>query len=424
MASAHSGRSGSTTPAAGPATHGERVMIGRQPIFNRKREVIGYELLVESAETPEGGADPGDAAARIIAGGLLASGLDRLVSGRRAFVELPPALAGHDVTEVLPPSRVVLEVSCQGKNDDLVRVCQDLKAHGYSLALKDFSPDAADLLALADFVTSDIAAVDSRERQASLDTVRSSGKRAAAIAKGVDTVEVLDAALREGFTHAEGYFFAADKSFQATAIPRGQVGHLKLLHALNDRNLSLNDLEDLLKHDASLCFRLLRTVNSAAFAQTREITSIRQALLLVGLDTIRRWASLWLLVDLGASAHGELVTMASVRGRFCELMWSRKFGDDLSGEGFLLGMCSCLDVILQTPMDAILEELPVSIDVSAALRGRPNTARLLLDCILTYERGQWTASRALASELGVDIASLPQAHAQALDWAGSLRNGR
>jgi EAL and modified HD-GYP domain-containing signal transduction protein len=399
-------------------------MIGRQPILDRRRRVLGYELVFNLDGPVATEVAPGTAAAHVVADGILSFGLDRLVGPRRAFIEIPPAWLSHEVISVLPASRVVIAIPADGPIDaEAVEACTRLKTAGYMLALKRFAPgsDAAPLLPLADYITHDFVATEPAAAQACLDSRKHLTRQPAAIATGVETAEAFNEALKQGFSHAQGYFFARDTDIESKAVPHGHVGSLRLLSALNDANLSLDDLEDTLKHDAALCYRMLRTVNSAGFAQTREITSIRHALLLLGRDIIRRWATLWVLADLGTGAHSELVTMASIRGRFCEIISARRGGTDAGGEGFLLGMCSCLEAMLQRPMASILEDLPMSPELTAALLGHDNASRRLLDCIIAYERGDWTTALTLAGGLGISLTWLPPAHAQALDWAIDAR---
>jgi len=127
------------------------------------------------------------------------------------------------------------------------------------------------------------------------------------------------------------------------------------------------------------------------------------------------------LADLGADAHSELVVMATVRARFCELLAARGEGDDAAGEGFLLGMTSLLDVILQRGMSSVLEELPLSDALRSALLGYDNAWRQLLDCVVAYERGDWDACLPLASLARVDRRWLPSAYMDALHWAHELQ---
>jgi EAL and modified HD-GYP domain-containing signal transduction protein len=401
-------------PPAGSQSAG--VMIGRQPILDRTRRVIGYEIVCNATAISE--AAPQEAARHTV-DAILEVGLDRLVRGRRAFLEVPPMLLEDDIVRLLPPTHVVVEVPCGTAIDgQTLETYRRLTHDGYAIALKDFRPDAdaASLLSSADFVTVD-AAADDPARQACLDAGMSDARLRSTIATKVEGPLAFTLAMDAGFSHAQGYFFTRAVKVESRPVPRGQVGALRLLYVLSLPHLSLGDLEDLIKHDASLCYRLLRAVNSVVYAQSREVTSIRQALLLMGLNTIRRWASLWVIADLGAESHAELVTMASIRGRFCELVAGRRYGPDAGGEGFLLGMVSCLDVILQREMSAILNELPVSTDVAAALLGRDNPSRRLLDCVVAYSRGDWDVALPLADELGIQRSWLPSAHADALGWA-------
>ena len=404
-------------PPVPPPARG--VMIGRQPILDRHRRVVGYELVCNASAVHQVADPSAPAVARRIAEGILEVGLGRLVRDRRAFLEVPPSLLSDDIVKLLPPTQLVIEIPGGTALDEATcEAYRRLTHDGYALALKDFSPDsdAAALLPAADYVTVDATAEDS-VRQACLDAGVSDVRLRSTIATRVEGQLAFTLAMDAGFSHAQGYFFTRAVNVESRPVPRGQVGALRLLYVLSLPHLSLGDLEDLIKHDASLCYRLLRAVNSVVYAQSREVTSIRQALLLMGLNTIRRWASLWVIADLGAESHAELVTMASIRGRFCELIAARKLGPDAGGEGFLLGMCSCLDAILQRNMSAVLAELPVSTEVSAALLGQENASRRLLDCVIAYTQGDWASALPLADGLGLDRAWLPAAHLDALAWA-------
>jgi EAL and modified HD-GYP domain-containing signal transduction protein len=200
-----------------------------------------------------------------------------------------------------------------------------------------------------------------------------------------------------------------------------QVTLLRLLRALNDPDLSIGELEGLVKHDAALCFRILRAVNSAAAARRNTVFSMHDALLLLGRDMVRRWASIWTVAGLNAGAHGELVVMSTVRARLCELLAaSAPCGVD-SGEAFMLGMCSLFDTILGRPMTELLAELPLGDETRRALAGGASTSRTILDCVVAYERGEWEKCETLARQARVNPQVLPGAFLEAIRWAGELR---
>jgi EAL and modified HD-GYP domain-containing signal transduction protein len=225
-----------------------QVMIGRQPILDRRRRVLGYELVFNLDGPSEAEVAPGTAAAHVVADGILSFVLDPLLGPRRAFIEIPPACPSHEVIAVLPPQRVVIAIPSEAPIDpEAVDACNRLKAAGYLLALKRFAPDAeaAALLAVADYITHDLLVTEPAAGQACLDARKKLQRQPAAIATGVETAEAFKEALKQGFSHAQGYFFARDADIESKTVPHGHVGSLRLLSALNDANLSLDDLQPL-----------------------------------------------------------------------------------------------------------------------------------------------------------------------------------
>jgi c-di-GMP-related signal transduction protein len=412
-------RHGKPEPAAAP----QSVLVGRQPIFDSRRRVYGYELLFQHVD-PLGAADSSgdDVAAKNITDAVIAVGLDKLAHGRRAFITVPLSFLKHDLAKALPSNRIVLQVPCDREIDAaVVDACRELRAKGYVLALDKFTPteQSVVLLSMAEFLKIDLPSMSPQLARECVAVGRRQ-KAIATIAARVETAKGFDDAVREGFSHAQGLFFERPTTVRSGALPEGKVSSLRLLCALNDPDLSVNTLDDLIKHDGALCYRILRTVNSAAFAQSRQVTSMRHALLLLGLDTIRRWASLWVMAGLGAAAGNELVLTASVRGRFCEIISIEVDGPDAGGEGFLLGMCSLLDVILQKPMAEVVADLPLSTATADALLGRRNPLRDRLDCIIAYDRADWSTCLPLIDAARVKCATLPRAYREAVRWADDL----
>ena len=142
--------------------------------------------------------------------------------------------------------------------------------------------------------------------------------------------------------------------------------------------------------------------------------------MLLGLDQIRKWASVWALAGLNEGSSPELVSVAILRARSSELLAQSLMGREEASEYFLLGMCSLLDIILQKPMEEALNDLPLSETVHKALLGEENLARFVLDAVVAYERGLWDEATRLAQMAGVPEAQLPVAYADALKWAREL----
>ena len=199
------------------------------------------------------------------------------------------------------------------------------------------------------------------------------------------------------------------------------MAYAQLLMALNNDNVTVSQVEDLIKHDASLSYKVLRCINSAAYGIRRQIQSIRQAVVLLGLDQVRKWASVWALAGLNEGASAELVTVAILRARACELLAQSVLSREQSSEYFLLGLCSLLDVILRKPMDEALNELPISDTIKGALLGDQNQARFVLDTVVAYERANWADASKSAELAGIPTHLLPEAYGDALRWAHEMK---
>ncbi|MFN0173470.1 MAG: EAL and HDOD domain-containing protein [Saprospiraceae bacterium] len=174
-----------------------------------------------------------------------------------------------------------------------------------------------------------------------------------------------------------------------------------------------------MKQDASISLRVLRCVNSAAFGIRRDVSSIREALVLLGLGPIRKWASVWCLAALSAGRTPELATLALVRARSCE-----RLGEGVphvaEEELFLVGLCSLLDAMLDRPMAEALRHMALSPAVEHALLGEPTASRYLLDAVIAYERGEWDDAVRAARSASASDAVLPTAYSAALAMAGDL----
>jgi EAL and modified HD-GYP domain-containing signal transduction protein len=401
-----------------------RIFVARQPILDTTGRIAGYELLYRQAADASTmtGVQHDYATAKVI-DGLFAIGFDTLTSGRTAFINVTRRLLLDGVPAVLPRDRVVLELGADIEADsDVLAACRRLRDDGYALAIDDFTVTAwtAELVPLVQYVKIDVL-------RAGTTAARLPAVAAAAmpklVAKRIETAEAFTQAVTGGYDLFQGFFLGRPAIRESRPVPAQHLASLRLLQALNDPRLSVHQLEDLIKHDPTLCFLILRTVNSAAYALRTTVQSIREALLLLGRDTVRRWASLWALAGLSQQAHAELLAMATIRARCCELLGASTGDDDAAAEGFLVGMCSLMDAILGQPMPAVVEAMPLPEPVRDALLGEENARRRLLDCTVAYEQGSWDRCYELSRGTGVNPTVLPAAYAEALRWSAELRQG-
>ncbi|MGE0363305.1 MAG: EAL and HDOD domain-containing protein [Vicinamibacterales bacterium] len=401
----------------------DRIHVARQPILDVEQQVAGYELLyrADAADRSYVGGTT-QASARVLSDALVGMGLETLTDGRRAFLNLSTEVLLSDASSLLEPRAVVLEVlEDVAITPEVIEVCRSLPERGYLLALDDFVPGSAAeaLLPFARFVKLDVLSLP--RDVAAAHAPRLLGRGLTLLAEKVETPEMLADARALGCTLFQGYYFCRPHTLAMRPLSASQVTQMRLLAALLQPTASIVQIEDLLKHDASLTYRVLRCVNSAGFGLRREIHSIREALLLVGLDQVRKWTSLWALAGLNRGP-AELATMTILRARTCELVGAALGLPDGGAGYFLLGLCSLLDALLQHPMPQVLADLPLDAEIRAALLGEPTPARRVLDAVVLHERGAFDDAAAVAAAAGVDAGMLAAAGADALAWAHGVQS--
>ena len=398
------------------------VYIARQPILDGAGQVFGYELLYRAREEDATCATPGDvASANVFTDAILTMGLEMLTNGRPAFVNLTRSLLLSGAATVLPAPSCILEIGRDVHVDaEVIEACRRLQEMGYTLALDDYQgqDELVELLPFVKFVKVDAQVTDAETRAA---IARRVMHRVRLIAEKVETAEVFEETKRSGYSLFQGYFFCRPTTIKSATPPGRRLTYLRLLAAINQPNVTLADLEELIRQDVSLCYRVLRCINSAAFGLQMEIHSIRQALILLGIGQVRKWASVWSLASVAqGGGSAEVMPVSIIRARCCEILGDRAAGPGRESGLFLLGMCSLLDAMLGRPMPAALVDLPLAGEIRDALLGKPNSARAILDAVIAYERGDFAGAEAIATKLGLPGDALLAAYEDALRYAREL----
>ena len=404
-----------------PPTASEQIFVARQPILDEHHRVFGYELLYRGGATATQCSGPVElASARVLNDAILGVGLETLTAGKLAFMNISREVLLTDAATLIPPAGIVIEMLEDIPADEaVIAACKSLHQRGYMIALDDFVPgsDTEKLLPYATFVKMDVISTPPELLKQTVSRLVGMGLRV--VAEKVETAAAADDARALGCSLFQGYYFCRPRTFSVGAISTSQLTQMRLLSALNNPKSSFMEIEELVKHDASLSYRVLRCVNSAAFGVRKEVRSIREALQLLGLGQIRKWASIWSIVGLNGGAP-ELVTLTILRARCCEILGETLPEGDNASEYFLLGLCSLLDALLGVPMDAALDDLPLASETRDALLGHANPSRHLLDAVTCYERGAWEDAAAAAAKIRLTANDLARAYNSALEWSSAL----
>jgi EAL and modified HD-GYP domain-containing signal transduction protein len=405
------------TPVTDQTRESETLHVARQPILDERGRVFGYELLYRRAASDVSCMADGDlASARVLTSAVLDLGLDTLTSGRLAFLNVTRSLLLGQIDTLIPPEGVVLELlETVAVDKAVIEVCRDLRSRGYRLALDDFvaGSEAEALLPHVSFVKVDVLNTPA-------DVVKTLGERLARdglrlLAEKVESRDTYEHTRSAGYSLFQGYYFCRPVVQSGAALPAQKLAYLRLLAELSKPDLMTADVEKLVKRDVSLSLRVLRSVNSAGYAIRTEIRSIGQALVLLGIEPIRKWTTVWCLAGLSAGATTELATLSLLRARTCELLGESSSIAE-SAELFLVGLFSLLDVMLSRPMSEAVDGLPLSAGAMAALLGEPNTLRSVVDAVIAHERGEWNDAASLAEASGLQPSALADAYTNALRW--------
>lgn len=394
--------------------------VARQPILDLRGRVHGYELLFRAG--PEAVfRGNGEMATRTMLDNAVMYGLEVLTTGLPAFVNCSAESLTAQLVDVMPPSMTVLEIlETLEPTPELVQACRELKSVGFRLALDDFvwRPGVEPLVDIADYVKVDLLSQDASQRHDLLQRLRK--KPVVLVAEKVETQQDFQQLRAEGFTLFQGYYFCRPILLKNRNIPGNQLFHLRILQLLHESPTDLRKLSELLKRDTSLTYRLLRLVNSPICAMRQEVRSIETALIAVGEDAFRRIATLAITTDMNMEQPKELLRMAFVRGRFCELA-AAQCGLDPT-EQYLLGMLSLVPAMLRTSMDDLAPALPMRPAIREALCGTENDDRLLLQWLEADERGDWKGCDALAQAKGLHAPELVRCFTEAITWADQALN--
>jgi EAL and modified HD-GYP domain-containing signal transduction protein len=396
--------------------------LARQPILNRSRELFAYELLFRnSLQNSCDGLNLELASTSVMDTSFLI-GFEKITAGHPMFINCPRDFLLRDYISLFPPKSVVVEILETVKPDqEIVEACRHLKQAGYSIALDDFvdSTEWAPLVELADIIKVDFRLTDRREQSAIVS--RYAGKNIRMLAEKVETQEEFAAGMKIGYSLFQGYFFCRPEMMQHHNLPSFKLVYMELLHAATAPEFDILKLASKIKHEPSLTFRLLRYLNSAAFALRTEIHSVEYALSLLGERELRKWIA---VVSVGVLADGkpdELMTVPLVRGRFCELMAPLSGMEGHASDLFLMGLLSVMDAILDQSLDSILAELPVRSEIKDALLARAGLYWRLLEIAIAHECADWEKVSALVSEIGLNEEKVSSLYISAVDWTTALR---
>lgn len=412
------------------ASASEDFFFARQPILDRTERIVAYELLFRSGQGNFAEvSDDVHATSSVIVHAFSDMGIGATLGKCRGFLNFNADLLMSDIVAALPKDQVVIEVlETVDVTDDIITRCKELRQMGFVLALDDFAgmkPEYEPLMPLLSVVKFELPAFSQTELGEMVPSLRRWPVRL--LAEKVDSRQQVQECKDLGFDLFQGYYFARPTVMTGKQAEMSSQILLRVLSAVV-HDAETIEIEQLLKHDAGLTHRLLRLVNSAASGLSNEVSSLRQGIVVLGREQLKRWLQLMMFVQENASGTGDpLLNLAATRGRFMELLAkimrkSPLINDrGLEERAFLVGVTSLLDAVLSIPMDQIAEQLHLDQEIRSALLRREGLLGAALALTEHLEQDDYQGVTVLLPQLpGVELSSLAPAQLEAMAWAGAV----
>jgi EAL and modified HD-GYP domain-containing signal transduction protein len=367
--------------------------------------------------------DDMQATASVIHHAFSEMGVQTVLGTQLGYINVSADMLLSDMVELLPKDQVVLELLETIQIDDaIVERCRALKLQGFTLALDDFVYDDRylPLLALVDIIKVDLLLHTPDE----LRDVVTQLKRwpVKLLAEKVDSAEQANYCHALGFDFFQGYYFARPSVLTAKRADASQLALIQLL-GLVLKDAETQHIEHIFKQHPNLTYNLMRLVNSVASGAHRSITSLSQAIMVLGRTQLQRWLQLLLYtLQSGASYPSPLLMLAATRGKMMELLAQQQGSSaDVCDEAFMAGILSLIDSLIDKPLADIVDELSLGKRLAAALLHRDGELGVLLKLIECVEQTDLDQASALLEQTsGLSLSDLTAAEIEAMTWANQI----
>lgn len=392
----------------------------RQPILDKNKNLYAYELLFrDSIDNVFPDIDGDEATTRMIEASNFNMGLSEFTGNKPAFINFTLETLKKGYPETLTPDDVVVEVLETVKpGKQLLAICKDLHAKGYTIALDDYIHQAV-WQHFYPYVK--IIKIDWQD--ISIELIKTIKKAIEGfphiklLAEKVETYEEYNQALELGFVLFQGFFFARPEMVKTKNLSPSQIAMAELLYETSKTELDLQGITSVFKHDVTLSYKLLRYANSPIFRRRNEISTIKQALVTLGSAELKRFLGLMFAANVNPDKPSELINTAMARAKFCELVANQIKTQMDDSTAFLTGLLSLIDAIVDEELPSILEKLPLAQEIKDTLLTRKGPMAALIKLVELIEHAEWHKTAIVMEKLGLTKEQVVKDYNEALAWA-------
>jgi EAL and modified HD-GYP domain-containing signal transduction protein len=400
-------------------THEDAIFIARQAIFDATEKVSAFQLFIRpDASLPETSPTTPDQSARLIVDTLNTFGVPTVLGERLGWIKLPASALQSDLVQLLPSAHFVLEYPAEFLETPAAEArCAQLLEQGYALALacNNSDMDYSRISKVASHVIYDLAQMNLQSMTRLDRAVKPYGL--VRLVRNVNTRADFEACKAFGFDSYQGTFFAKTETMASKRIDPSRARIVEIFNLVMSK-ADIDEIEDAFKHDVALCYSLLCYINSVGIGMQYKVSSIRNAIMLLGYDFLWRWLSLLVYagIDLSA-AQRVLLNTAIIRGRLTELLGQINLPSKEANALFVAGNFSLLDALLGIPMEQALKRVNLPDEITRALLEHEGKYAPYLDLAQAFESNQWAQAARLCTQLNIELAAASRAHLAAIEWA-------
>lgn len=395
--------------------------MARQPILDTNKNLFAYELLLRNSLDnffPKNISDD-EATAKIIDGLEYNLGIESLTQGSLAFINFTHDSLINGYPLLLDKEKIVVEILETARpTKKLLAACIDLKEKGYTIALDDYEHESAwkHFFPYVDIIKLDYSLTSEQQFQEII-TALQSFPDIKLLAEKIETYSEFQHAISIGCEYFQGYFFSQPEVIQTVAFNPSQVAVVNLMSEVNKDDLDIKKITSIFEDEVNLAFKLLRYVQSPIFKRSVSIESIRQAILVLGYEELKRFICLLFTAQFSIGKPKELTAMALARGRFCELMVKEVMPTQSISSAFLIGLLSLIDAMVDGDIQELMDKLPLHQEIKNAIVNRQGESAKFLKLCELYERADWSNIETFCRQIGVESERSSLLFREALDWA-------
>lgn len=400
--------------------------VVRQAIKEQKTDtIVGYELMVQGDEETLYNSSSDSVAANTMVA-FLSENSNRIFNEKQTFMTFTPALLFRNTPKIFDKDKVVIQIEDNIVIHPLASVLiRKYKEEGYRFAINafQFTPKYFSMLEYVDYVKVDISSIKDEADKSSLDNIveMSHGFQKEFIATGVNSKEAYDLAKELKVDYVEGSYIAEAMISKANKMEYLQGNLYQMILEVTKDEPDIEHLEQIIGRDASLTYALLKMANSAYFAVHQKTASIRQAIVRVGINQLKKWVYLLSFKEGEEGASEEVLKTSFMRANFASAIVKRLSGFPINPtDAYLLGMFSTLEYMINASMEDILKEIPIVEEVKNALISQEGIVGKLYKLILCYEKADWNTTKVIADELGLQTSVMAQIYMECVDEVNEI----